>query len=127
MKFVTYISRINGIVAMGAEEFYVTNDHYYRPGFMAFIEAFPADFHWTNVLHYKDDKATVAIDELRFPNGVNVSPDRKYLYLYSGFDFNFRVYSILPGGSLELKQVSHESCILPPQGNQKFFLHFCFH
>ena len=89
---------------MGPEEFYVTNDRYYRTGFMVVIEMFPADFHWGYLLHYKDDKASVAIDGLRGPNGVKVSPDWKYLYLYMTFE-SFRVYSIHSDGSLELKQV----------------------
>ena len=51
-------------------------------------------------------RAVKAVDELFLPNGVNVSPDKKYLYLYSVGDLGFRVYAIQQDGSLHLKQIN---------------------
>ncbi len=97
--------RLNDIVAVGPETFYTSNHHYYRPGVMAQIEVIGAELTWTYLIHYDNGKASIAVDGLCLPNGVNISPDKKYLYLYSGTDFNFRVYAIQHDGSLNLKQV----------------------
>jgi arylesterase / paraoxonase len=70
----------NDLVAVSGDAFYATNDHGSRTKFGAMLE------NWlllprANVVYYDGDVFKVAADGLRFANGINVSPDGKFIYV----------------------------------------------
>ncbi len=81
----------NDVVAVGLDRFYVTNTHGHPPGTMQTIETYLqlAD---AQVVFYGPGGFRPAIKNLVFPNGINVSPDGKTLYVASTTGRSVRVY-----------------------------------
>jgi arylesterase/paraoxonase len=72
----------NDIVAVGRDRFYVTNTHGNRPGFWQTIETY-LRLGRAKVLYYDERGFSTALEDLVFPNGINVSQDGGELYLPS--------------------------------------------
>ena len=72
----------NDIVAVGIDRFYVTNTHAHPPGAMQTIETY-LQLSGAHVVYYGPGGFRSAIDGLVFPNGINVSPDGRTLYVAS--------------------------------------------
>lgn len=70
----------NDIVAVGLDRFYLTNTHYYPPGLRQTVETY-LQRPGAQLVYYGEGGFRVAIPDLVFPNGVNVSPDGRHLYL----------------------------------------------
>lgn len=72
----------NDLVAVGIDRFYVTNTHGHPPGALQTMETYLqlAD---AQVVFYGPGGFRPAITDLVFPNGINVSPDGKTLYVAS--------------------------------------------
>lgn len=72
----------NDLVAVGLDRFYVTNTHARGPGRLQSLETY---LQWAGaqVLHYGLGGFSVAVDDLVFPNGINVSPDGRSVYIAS--------------------------------------------
>ncbi len=81
----------NDIVAVALDRFYVTNTHGHPPGRMQTIETYLqlAD---AQVLFYGPGGFRPAIPDLLFPNGINVSPDGKSLYVASTTGRSILIY-----------------------------------
>jgi hypothetical protein len=71
----------NDIAALSPTQFFVTNDHFYRDGWMRDIEELHAGANWTNTIHVEvadlsnvepasGIKTTVALDEMHNNNGI---------------------------------------------------------
>lgn len=82
----------NDIVAVGLDRFYVTNTHYYPPGFRQTIETY-LQRPGAQLIYYDQGGFRVAVPDLVFPNGVNVSPDGRSLYLAMVTPRSVRVYA----------------------------------
>ncbi|HAS41247.1 MAG TPA: hypothetical protein DCS93_12250 [Microscillaceae bacterium] len=72
----------NDVVAVGENEFYVTNDHGFTKGFGRTMEEYlrlPLGY-----VNYYDGKTMKTVSSnITYANGINVSPDGKKLYLAS--------------------------------------------
>ncbi|KAI9230542.1 MAG: hypothetical protein DHS80DRAFT_21339 [Piptocephalis tieghemiana] len=72
----------NSVVLTSPDSFYVTNDHAYTDGWKRTLEdlLFPAV---TTVVSYDGIHNTMAIaaDELKYANGIAMSPDGQYIYV----------------------------------------------
>ena len=68
--------RINDIVAVGPESFYVTNWMYFENKILARLENF-LQLHWSSLLFYDSGEVTTVADGFLMANGVNVSPDKR--------------------------------------------------
>ncbi len=81
----------NDLVAVGIDRFYVTNTHRNAPGTMQTIETY-LQLAGARVLYYGPGGFRPAIENLVLPNGINVSPDGKTLYVASTTGLNVRFY-----------------------------------
>jgi arylesterase/paraoxonase len=81
----------NDIVAVGLDRFYVTNTHAYPPGRMQTIETY-LQMQDAQVVFYGPGGFRPAIKNVLFPNGINVSPDGRTLYVASTTGLELRVY-----------------------------------
>ena len=70
----------NDLVAVGPEQFYVTNDHTSRTALGRMIETY-AVLPRANVVYFDGTYFRVAAQGLQVANGINISPDGKYLYV----------------------------------------------
>jgi arylesterase/paraoxonase len=94
----------NDLVAVGLDRFYVTNTHAHPPGAMQTIETY-LQLKGANVLFYGPGGFRSAIGDLLFPNGINVSPDGRTLYVASTTGRNVRFYDRDPATeTLRLRQ-----------------------
>jgi arylesterase/paraoxonase len=72
--------RPNDLVAVGPDRFYVTNTHAHASGFLRTLETW-LRIPGATVAYYEAGRFETAIDDLVFPNGINVSPDGRRLYV----------------------------------------------
>jgi arylesterase / paraoxonase len=70
----------NDIIAVDHERFYVTNDHGSRPGFRRTLEGY-LRLPWANVVYFDGDEFRVVADGLTYANGINLSPDGRFVYV----------------------------------------------
>lgn len=81
----------NDIVAVGLDRFYVTNTHTHGPGTMQTIETY-LQLKGAEVVFYGPGGFRTAIKNLLLPNGINVSPDGRTLYVASTTGLEVRMY-----------------------------------
>lgn len=81
----------NDIVAVGLDSFYLTNTHYYAPGVRQTLETY-LQRAGAQLIYYGEGGFQVALPDLVFPNGVNVSRDGRSLYLAMVTPRSVRVY-----------------------------------
>lgn len=74
MKFLWY--SVNDIVAVGVENFYATNDHYFTKEYLKPLEAL-LSLYWSNVVYYSPETVHAAAGGFFSSNGINISPDKK--------------------------------------------------
>ncbi|KAF9130676.1 Serum paraoxonase/arylesterase 1, partial [Mortierella sp. GBA39] len=70
----------NDIVAMGKLSFYITNDHYYREGFMRHIEGFGRR-PWGDVVFVSPQATFIAYNGIASSNGITTNPNRTLVYV----------------------------------------------
>uniref|UniRef100_UPI0037E7699F serum paraoxonase/arylesterase 2-like n=1 Tax=Semicossyphus pulcher TaxID=241346 RepID=UPI0037E7699F len=82
---------VNDIVAVGVDSFYATNDHHYSNEIIkGIVEPFLCQ-PWSNVVYYSPEEAKVVSEGYYFANGINISPDQRYIYVADLFDHNVHV------------------------------------
>ncbi|KAH1176606.1 serum paraoxonase/arylesterase 2-like [Mauremys mutica] len=74
------LSSVNDIVALGPDHFYATNDHYFSDSILMFLELF-LGLSWTNVVYYSPTEVKEVASGFYSANGINISPDKKYVYI----------------------------------------------
>ncbi|KAM6134495.1 serum paraoxonase/arylesterase 2 isoform 1-T3 [Pterocles gutturalis] len=84
------LNSVNDIVAMGPDSFYATNDHYFSDFPLLFLEMF-LGLTWTNVVYYSPKEVKEVAAGFYSANGINISPDRKYIYVADIFDHKVHV------------------------------------
>jgi arylesterase/paraoxonase len=94
----------NDLVAVGRDRLYVTNDHANTGGFARTLEDYLRRSIST-VVYYDGADFSVAASGIRYPNGVNVSPDGRTLYVAS-----------TTGGEVLVFRIDSESGRLEPRG-----------
>ncbi|XP_074510073.1 serum paraoxonase/arylesterase 2-like isoform X2 [Sebastes fasciatus] len=82
---------VNDIVAVGADSFYATNDHYFSSGFYKHMAELLLAQPWANVVYYSPEEVKVVSEGYYFPNGVNISPDKRHIYVADLFGHNVHV------------------------------------
>jgi len=70
----------NDLVAVGYDRFYLTNTHGHPPGALQTAETY-LTLPEAKVILYADGKFRPAIEQLVFPNGINVSADGRTVYV----------------------------------------------
>jgi arylesterase/paraoxonase len=70
----------NDLVAVGIDRFYLTNTHAHPPGFRQTLETY-LQLRGANVLYYGNGGFRPVLENLVFPNGINVSRDGGTLYV----------------------------------------------
>ena len=81
----------NDLVAVGPSSFYATNDRGYRDGVMALLEtylALPA----SSAVYFDGKQGQIAVEGLKFGNGINVSGDGSTIYIAEVFRRSIGVY-----------------------------------
>lgn len=63
---------------MGPEHFYATNDHYFVDTYLTFWEMY-LGLAWSYAVYYSPNEVQVMASGFDFANGINISPDGKYV------------------------------------------------
>ncbi|MEH6345767.1 MAG: hypothetical protein V7785_11820 [Bermanella sp.] len=81
----------NDLVAVGPNQFYLTNDHKYASGIMHTLEDY---LRWrvANVVFYDGENFKEVIADVGYANGINVSKDGELLYLNSITALNTQIF-----------------------------------
>ncbi|KAI0390712.1 serum paraoxonase/arylesterase family protein [Xylariaceae sp. FL0594] len=118
------ITTPNDILAISESEFLVTNDHYYREGFMRTVEEFIRGLQsWANLLHVRfNDKgvdAAVVLDSVPTNNGLGWGPNGQVII---GDALGGHVlFASLPGAENRTMTVSHSVPVDCVVDNANFF------
>ncbi|KAM9309619.1 serum paraoxonase/arylesterase 2-like [Pholidichthys leucotaenia] len=78
---------VNDIVAVGVDSFYATNDFYFSHQTLHFVELLLAE-PWSNVVYYSPKKVKVVSEGYYMANGINISPDKRFIYVVDLLDHN---------------------------------------
>ncbi|XP_061771948.1 serum paraoxonase/arylesterase 2-like isoform X2 [Nerophis ophidion] len=84
------LHNVNDIVALGVDRFYATNDHYLQHEFFKIIEPLLGQ-PWTNVVYYSPESVRVVSEGYYFANGINISRDKRHIYVADPMDQNVHV------------------------------------
>jgi len=68
---------VNDIVAVGAESFYATNDHYFTHHILQQVEPL-LGLSWCTVVFYSPQQVRVVSEGFSSANGINISPDKRW-------------------------------------------------
>jgi arylesterase/paraoxonase len=94
----------NDLVAVGPDEFYVTNTYYFPPGKMQTLEAY-LQVPWGYVMHYRNGAFSMAVEGVLSPNGINLSLDGRLVYVMGSMTGVLHVYDRSPSdGVLTLRE-----------------------
>ncbi|XP_037692644.1 serum paraoxonase/arylesterase 1 [Choloepus didactylus] len=85
------LPNVNDIVAIGPEHFYATNDHYFIDPYLRSWEIY-LGLAWSYVVFYGPNEVQVVADSFDFANGINISPDGKYVYIAELLAHKIHVY-----------------------------------
>ncbi|KAM4688223.1 serum paraoxonase/arylesterase 2-like [Discoglossus pictus] len=85
------LSSVNDIIAVGPESFYATNDLYFNNHIMRDVEIL-LGLAWGNVVFYSPSEVKQVASGFYFANGINKSPDEKYVYVADFFAHTITVY-----------------------------------
>ncbi|XP_053122095.1 serum paraoxonase/arylesterase 2-like [Hemicordylus capensis] len=85
------LARGNGIVALGPDSFYATNDFYFSERILMYLELF-LGLTWTNVVYYSPKEVKEVAKGFYSANGINMSPDGKYVYVADLLGHNIHVF-----------------------------------
>nr|XP_046255637.1 serum paraoxonase/arylesterase 2-like isoform X2 [Scatophagus argus] len=101
LKTITHplLHSVNDIVAVGVESFYATNDHSFPNealNFLTVILGLP----WCEVVYYSPEEVRVAAGDFMSANGINISPDKRYIYVSDIIDHEIDVFERKEGEQL---------------------------
>ncbi|XP_038653474.1 serum paraoxonase/arylesterase 2-like [Scyliorhinus canicula] len=90
---------VNDIVALSPDSFYATNDHYFSHEHLKNLELV-IGLSWCTVVYYSPSDVKEVATGLRLANGINVSPDRRYIYIAESLGHNVHVMEIAANNTL---------------------------
>jgi len=94
----------NDLVAVGAEQFYITNDHKYRTGIMRVLEDY-LSLKLSSVAYFDGETSKQVLSGIGYANGINVSSDGSTLYLSALTERSLNIYQRDPANNeLTLQQ-----------------------
>ena len=82
----------NDILAVGPDQFYVSNDHRYTTGLMQVLENY-LQLKLSNVVYYDGSRFLEVASGIGYANGINVSADGKILYLSAVTEGALHIYN----------------------------------
>lgn len=82
---------LNDVLAVGPQSFYATNDHTTNSQLMQTLSD-GLLLRNSNVVYFDGSEAKVAADTLLYPNGINMSPDGKRVYVASALGMSMYIY-----------------------------------
>ncbi|XP_003475053.2 serum paraoxonase/arylesterase 2 [Cavia porcellus] len=94
----------NDIIAVGPMHFYATNDHYFFDPFLKYLETY-LNLHWASVVYYSPNEVKVVAEGFDFANGINISPDKKYIYVADTLAHEIHVFEKQPDMNLTQSKV----------------------
>ncbi|XP_041843148.1 serum paraoxonase/arylesterase 2-like [Melanotaenia boesemani] len=101
LKTITHplLHSVNDIVAVGAEHFYATNYQYFQSHLLNLLSVV-LGLPWTDVVYYSPEEVRVAADGIQSANGINMSPDERYIYVADIVDHEVDVFERKAGEQL---------------------------
>ncbi|XP_059194726.1 serum paraoxonase/arylesterase 2-like [Centropristis striata] len=97
---------VNDIVAVGVESFYATNDRYHPSDVINHLVTL-LGLTWCDVVYYSPQEVKMAAGGLLSANGINISPDKRHIYVSDIMEHDIEVYERKPGETLvHLKSVA---------------------
>lgn len=94
----------NDLVAVGPDSFYVSNDHRHVSGMMRFMEDY-LKLRLSNVVYYDGSRFSEAASRVGYANGINISKDKKTLYLCAVTELSLHLYDRdVSSGKLSLRE-----------------------
>ncbi|XP_031431752.1 serum paraoxonase/arylesterase 2-like isoform X2 [Clupea harengus] len=87
------LHHVNDIVAVGTDSFYATNDRYSSHDAVGFLVTI-FGLAWCDVVYYSPAKVEVVAKGFYSANGINISPDHRYLYVSDIFKHAIEVLEI---------------------------------
>ena len=82
----------NDILAVGPDQFYVSNDHRYTTGWMQVLENY-LQLKLSSVVYYDGSRFLEVASGIGYANGINVSADGKILYLSAVTEGALHIYN----------------------------------
>ncbi len=83
---------LNDVQPVGPTRFYATNDHGTASPFWGAVHDF-LGMARANLVYFDGSNARVVVDDLKYANGVNVSPDGSQIYVAELGDMVLRIYN----------------------------------
>ncbi|KAM9353835.1 serum paraoxonase/arylesterase 2-like [Symphorus nematophorus] len=101
LKTITHplLHSVNDIVAVGVESFYATNTQASPSKVLNFLSVF-LGLPWCEVVYYSPKEVRVAADGFLSSNGINISPDKRYIYVVDILDHEVDVFERKEGERL---------------------------
>ncbi|KAM9309621.1 serum paraoxonase/arylesterase 2-like [Pholidichthys leucotaenia] len=90
---------VNDLVAVGAESFYATNDRYFHNEALTLLITV-LSVPLCDVVYYSPEEVKVAASGIQSANGINISPDRRYIYVSDITDHEIDVFERKEGKQL---------------------------
>ncbi|XP_051813090.1 serum paraoxonase/arylesterase 2-like isoform X1 [Acanthochromis polyacanthus] len=102
LKTITHplLHSVNDIVAVGKESFYATN-HFAFPNQLLTTLTMILDMPMCEVVYYSPGEVRVAAGGIMSGNGINISPDKRYIYVSDILDHEIDVFERKKGEKLE--------------------------
>ncbi|XP_013013849.1 serum paraoxonase/arylesterase 1 isoform X2 [Cavia porcellus] len=116
------LSSANDIVAVAPEHFYATNDHYFADTQLQSWEVY-SGVAWSYATYYSPENVRVVAKGFDFANGINISPDGKYVYIAELLAHKIHVYekqanwTLTPVKSLDLDTLVDNISVDPVTGD----------
>lgn len=93
------LHNVNDIVAIGVESFYATNDRYFTNEALHMLSIILGS-PWSTAVFYSQEDVRVVGDVYLSANGINISPDKRYVYISDILTHNVDVYTREKGNNL---------------------------
>nr|AXE43017.1 long-acting recombinant human paraoxonase 1 [synthetic construct] len=116
------LPNLNDIVAVGPEHFYGTNDHYFLDPYLKSWEMY-LGLAWSYVVYYSPSEVRVVAEGFDMANGINISPDGKYVYIAELLAHKIHVYekhanwTLTPLKSLDFNTLVDNISVDPETGD----------
>uniref|UniRef100_A0A8C2YYV7 Paraoxonase n=2 Tax=Cyclopterus lumpus TaxID=8103 RepID=A0A8C2YYV7_CYCLU len=108
LKTITHplLHSVNDIVAVGVESFYATNSQSFPNDVLNFLTTL-LGLPWCDVVYYSPKEVRVVADGFLSANGINISPDKRYIYVSDIMGHLIDIYERKEGEQLmHLKSVA---------------------
>ncbi|KAM6968240.1 serum paraoxonase/arylesterase 2-like isoform 3-T3 [Aplochiton taeniatus] len=93
------LNSVNDVVAIGVESFYATNDRYFRNEALHTLSIILGS-PWCSAVFYSPEDVRVVGDTFHSANGINMSPDKRYVYVSDILAHKIAVYEREKGNDL---------------------------